>query len=637
VVVVVLLILMLLVIGPVVLAAWARSNAARHMTVWSISSAQHWLATSARFNPGSGETELMRAVCFRHLGQMGRWRDALESSREKGANARRVEQEHELGLIRQGNYEGLEDRMGGSLETGSLPVDVTAAFVHGYLASGEPKKAKRTLDSWIAASPEEPHVAYMWGLYWQYRGDEPKALTQFRAALTGQPDHELALSALAKLLEKQHRLDEALELYVESATRLPSSDTAKVDLARVLRKLARIDEAREVLKAAAATVDQAPRVWEERGWIALESGDHERAERWFAQTPVGHGEERSRVWSAAATAFALEGRATSADRIFAQVDAEAGLSTRSLDLRVGLLIDPNDKEAAEELQRLSVSLKATTVKASLIEVQQANTVRNDSADTPIADSYAQHCSACHGETGEGDGRAARHQFPWPRDFSTGNFQLVSTYNGVPTLEDLQAVITQGMAGTSMRSFENLDEDERKLLSQDILRLSREGIRKRYIQMLEDEEEEIYEEDVQEVVEGRTVPGEIVRVPKIGPADAQAVARGRDVYDKCGCRSCHGDDGTGSQDVYLFDEKRQPSLPRNLVDEPFKGGHEPESIYVRILTGMPGSPHPAARGLTQQELVDLVHYCCSLSEEPKRTLTNHERDLNATSRPYLSSL
>jgi len=77
------------------------------------------------------------------------------------------------------------------------------------------------------------------------------------------------------------------------------------------------------------------------------------------------------------------------------------------------------------------------------------------------------------------------------------------------------------------------------------------------------------------------------------------------------------------------------LSRDLVQDPFKGGHEPDSICLRILAGMPGSLHPATKVLTEQQCVDLVHFCRSLSRQPKRTLTNHQRFLEATQRPHLS--
>ena len=46
-------------------------------------------------------------------------------------------------------------------------------------------------------------------------------------------------------------------------------------------------------------------------------------------------------------------------------------------------------------------------------------------------------------------------------------------------------------------------------------------------------------------------------------------------------------------------------------EPFKGGRERESIYLRIAVGMRGTAHPAVPGLPQEQLTDLVEYVLSL--------------------------
>ena len=48
--------------------------------------------------------------------------------------------------------------------------------------------------------------------------------------------------------------------------------------------------------------------------------------------------------------------------------------------------------------------------------------------------------------------------------------------------------------------------------------------------------------------------------------------------------------------------------------------------------MPGTPHPANVNMTTPQLIALTHYCLQLGREPKRTLTNHERSLEASRRP-----
>lgn len=76
---------------------------------------------------------------------------------------------------------------------------------------------------------------------------------------------------------------------------------------------------------------------------------------------------------------------------------------------------------------------------------------------------------------------------------------------------------------------------------------------------------------------------------------------------------------------MFDDAGRPTVPRDLVHEPMKGGPSPEALYLRLRLGMPGTPHPAVASLTEQELIDLVHFCSSLAREPTPT-TNYARSL-----------
>ena len=50
--------------------------------------------------------------------------------------------------------------------------------------------------------------------------------------------------------------------------------------------------------------------------------------------------------------------------------------------------------------------------------------------------YDKQCAACHGSGGRGDGEAAYLLYPRPRDLVAGAFRLVSTWERVPTDEDL---------------------------------------------------------------------------------------------------------------------------------------------------------------------------------------------------------
>jgi len=143
--------------------------------------------------------------------------------------------------------------------------------------------------------------------------------------------------------------------------------------------------------------------------------------------------------------------------------------------------------------------------------------------------------------------------------------------------------------------------------------------------------------VEESVDLLTSPGDAIVVPPIGPATPSSLVRGEELYLELGCANCHGEDGAGVAGEVWHDERGFPVRARDLARESFKGGQDATSVYLRIAAGMPGGPHPSSSGVSQQRLADLVQFCLSLSREPKKALTDHERAALATCRAYLASL
>jgi len=621
-------VVLLLLFGRGILASWSRHRAARLMHVGSISSAQQWLARADSLAPDDGKVALMRAACYRRLGEMDRWREALESAERKGARAARVQHETDLGLIRSGRFpQGAETRLAELAEAAASPNDVAGAFLHGYLARGAGDAASVFLEGWETQHPNEAHVAYLWGVYWKWQGELDRALAAFQYAAARQPRHEPAHRALAELFYGQDRLDRAVDQYVELVSRFPTSETGVVGLARVLRKLGRLSDARSTLEPLTSQPEPPTSALVEMAKIAFESGDYEEAERWFGRTDSDPADLDT--LPAVATALALAGKATRAERLFREHAATLSASTRQFDLGQRLAVDPNDRQAAGELQDL---LAASTAVSADPGATPADPPGRDGPEL-----YARYCSACHGADGDGNGRAGRHLFPRPRDFRAGRFLLVSTRNGAPTPEDLEAVLKQGMPGTSMPAYDNLSEEQRTLLADEVLRLHREGVRETFVRALEREGDEVDEEEIRDVVELCTTPGDVVEPPRIGPPDSESIARGEAIYSRLGCGNCHGEGGAGAADMFLFDDKGRPARPRDLVHEPLKGGEDLQSIFLRIAVGMPGSPHPAAGTIEAGRSIDLVHYCRSLGREPKRVLTNHQQAILGASRAYLAAV
>ncbi|MHC4490558.1 MAG: c-type cytochrome, partial [Planctomycetota bacterium] len=89
--------------------------------------------------------------------------------------------------------------------------------------------------------------------------------------------------------------------------------------------------------------------------------------------------------------------------------------------------------------------------------------------------YAKHCAICHGPQGRGDGPAAYLLSPKPRDFTRGEFRVITTTNGVPTDNDLLRVLENGMPGSAMPPWDRLAESDRRLLTRKVRELWRTGL------------------------------------------------------------------------------------------------------------------------------------------------------------------
>ena len=113
--------------------------------------------------------------------------------------------------------------------------------------------------------------------------------------------------------------------------------------------------------------------------------------------------------------------------------------------------------------------------------------------------FARNCAACHGENGNGKGLAAQFLFPKPRDLRAGRFRLVSTSNGVPTLDDMIAVLRRGMPGSSMPPWSHLGDEQIRQLAEYVLGLRRQGAKEILLAALAESDDELPPEEVAEIV------------------------------------------------------------------------------------------------------------------------------------------
>jgi len=209
--------------------------------------------------------------------------------------------------------------------------------------------------------------------------------------------------------------------------------------------------------------------------------------------------------------------------------------------------------------------------------------------------YQQRCEICHGTEGDGSGPAAANMDPRPRDFRRGWYKVRSTTTGqLPTDADLVQIIAEGMPGTTMPAWGAILTPEELQAVADYIK----GFSRRF---------------------ERETPEPAPVVPAPGSSE-ERIGRGAQLFSGAGaeCAKCHGlaGRGDGSSAGELMDDFGQPIVPADLsAPWYFRGGPSAEDIYLRLKTGLTGSPMPSyADVLSDEELWDLAYYVDSLGED-----------------------
>ena len=213
--------------------------------------------------------------------------------------------------------------------------------------------------------------------------------------------------------------------------------------------------------------------------------------------------------------------------------------------------------------------------------------------------YDKWCMGCHGETGAGDGAAAKFMLPPPRDFTGAKYQIRTTASGdLPTDADIARVVAEGMPGTAMPEWNTkLSGTEQK----DVV---------------------AYVKSLSTFFEGAAPPA-VVEFGRAPGGGADAIADGRKTFEKIECFKCHGMSGRGNgkSAPTLKDDWDFPIPAADLSQNwNFNGGGTVEDIYRRMRTGLDGTPMPSfsdaldAKVITEEQLWHVAQYVRSLSPE-----------------------
>lgn len=215
--------------------------------------------------------------------------------------------------------------------------------------------------------------------------------------------------------------------------------------------------------------------------------------------------------------------------------------------------------------------------------------------------FARQCAACHGASGRGDGEAAYLLYPRPRNLRSGSYRFVSTWERVPTDDDLYRVISRGIPGSAMPAWAHLPEKTRWALVA-------------YVKSLMENPPQI--EPPTDPGPGNDFGTGVINVPPEPAYDEAARARAAELFAEA-CASCHGPTARGDGTQDQRDEDGYPIRPRDLTTGVFKGDPSPASLYRRIVAGIPGTPMPTNEWAYGGDAWHLVHFIRSLSSDAQR--------------------
>ncbi len=206
--------------------------------------------------------------------------------------------------------------------------------------------------------------------------------------------------------------------------------------------------------------------------------------------------------------------------------------------------------------------------------------------------YTKYCAQCHNDNGDGEGYAAVHLRPRPRNFTTGKFKVRTTPNGaLPTHQDLVNIIRRGMPYTSMPAWPELSDQQVSDLAHFITTFSPDFSK----------------------AEDAAQPVPLPSAPKM---TKETVELGKKLYEENGCVKCHGTVGRGDgpSAPTLVDDWGHPIRAADLSQSwTFRGGSSREDVFRTMSTGLNGTPMPSfLDALAPEQRWAITDFIASLS-------------------------
>jgi tetratricopeptide (TPR) repeat protein len=188
------------------------------------------------------------------------------------------------------------------------------ALARGLARTYRLKEAEGALDRWRKLQPDNAQEAFLRGTLYDQTDRRTDALAAFRRALQIDPEQDEARLRLIGVLFLNGLYAEAVSHLEYLRVRLPGNPLVPVQLARCRAWLDRRPEAVELLDGALARWPHFAPALAERGKLALEAGQLERAEAWLGEA-VRRAPDNYQAWSQYQRCLQGLGKADEAARV----------------------------------------------------------------------------------------------------------------------------------------------------------------------------------------------------------------------------------------------------------------------------------------------------------------------------------
>jgi len=230
--------------------------------------------------PNSARARLLAARTARRLHRYEEAEEHLRIYRQAGGDAASITLERMLAALQRGEAE-MEPVLRARAEGGDeQALTILEVLIQFYLDTYRLHQALECLNQYLAQRPNDLHAllgrAFVWERFF-YLAD---ALQDYRRAVQHHPDSDAARLRLGRALLTAGTPQEALVQFQHLQDRHPDRLAVGLGLAQSRRQLGQNDEARRLLDALLGEREEAD-LLTERGQLALDEGELDRAETWL--------------------------------------------------------------------------------------------------------------------------------------------------------------------------------------------------------------------------------------------------------------------------------------------------------------------------------------------------------------------